>query len=207
MWRRSLLAVVLSLGMSSAVWAGPVEKSIASAPPPYDPLERWEIDLETGALWSIGSNASPLDYVILPQMVTFKSPYVFKGELFGGTIALRNRLSIAYEPIVEGPESYFFGLTGAGIVEWWNAERNFSLFFSAGGGIGWMDSKGYEVEGGQGQDFNYTWMLYSGVRFMPWEKVSVSVGAYFQHISNRGEDEINPGIDALGPMLSIGWHF
>jgi len=207
MWR-SLFAVLVFFGATATTRAGdPAPETTPPPSPIYDPLEHWEFAYETGALWSIGSNASPLDYVILPQLLTFKSPYVFKGNLFGGTLAIRNRLTIAAEPIVEGPENYFIGFTGAGLIEWWNAPRSFSWFFAAGGGIGWMDSKGYEVEGGQGQDFNYTWLLYSGVRVMTAERMSVSLGVYFQHISNRGEDEINPGIDALGPMLSVGWHF
>lgn len=205
MWRSLLAAVVFSSSLSIAQAKTP--PLVVSPAPAYDPLEHWEVAFETGALWSIGSNASPLDYVILPQMLTFKSPYVFKGDVLGGTLAIRNRLTVTAQPIIDGPESYFFGLTGSGLVEWWNPARNFSLFLAAGGGVGWMDSKGYEVEGGQGQDFNYTWHVYSGVRVMPAERVSVSLGLMFQHISNRGEDEINPGIDSLGPMLSVGWHF
>ncbi|TLD71503.1 acyloxyacyl hydrolase [Phragmitibacter flavus] len=203
MWR-SLLAAVLLSSTSSLATAG---ETSAPPAPAYDPLDHWEFAYETGALWSFGSNATPLDYVLLPQLLTFKSPYVFKGEFLGGTLALRNRLTIAVEPIVEGPENYFIGFTGAGLLEWWNPARNFSMFFTAGGGLGLMDSKGYEVEGGQGQDLNYTWLVYSGVRVMPAERVSVSLGLYFQHISNMDQDDINPGIDALGPMFSVGWHF
>lgn len=205
---RPFLAAALFLATAQTAFPGPPVPPVnVPAKPAYDPLEHWEFAFETGALWSIGSNASPLDYVLLPQFLTFKSPYVFKGGLFGGTLALRNRLSLAVEPIVEGPESYFIGATGSGLIEWWNAPRTFSWFFVGGGGVGWMDSKGDEIEGAQGQDLNYTWLLYSGFKVMPAERVSVSLGVYFQHLSNRGEDDINPGIDALGPMLSIGWHF
>jgi hypothetical protein len=30
---------------------------------------------------------------------------------------------------------------------------------------------------------------------------------YFQHISNRNMNPVNPGLNAVGPMLSVGWHF
>lgn len=210
MWRTHLTSLVLTLTLAVSFCqnsASAKEPAVSSNSPAYDPLDHWEFAFETGALWSFGSNASPLDYVILPQMLTFKSPYVFKGEVFGGTLALRNRLTVAAEAIVEGPENYFLGLTGSGLLEWWNSNRNFSIFFAAGGGVGWLDSKGHEVEGAQGQDFNYTWHLYSGVRYLPAERVSVSLGVMYQHISNRDEDDINPGIDSLGPVLSVGWHF
>lgn len=208
---KKIVAIAL-LAFSSL--GGAYVQAGAPAPAPeasssfYDPVDHWEFDLETGALWRFGSNGTPLNYVFLPQMLTFKTPYVMKHEFQGGSvIALRSRFSLLLEGIAEGPESYFFGASASGILEWWNASRKFSLFLSSGGGVGWMDSKGYEVEGAQGQDFNYNWFIYTGARVRVAEKISVGLGAYYQHISNRGEDEVNPGVDTLGPMLSIGWHF
>jgi hypothetical protein len=204
-----VLSPLLSLCLAvTAAFAGPVDKVVqTTAPAPFDPLQHWEIDFESGGLWSVGHNASPLDYVLLPQMLTFKSPEAFGWDVGGGRLAMRHRISLLLEPIVEGPEDYYFGIAGSGILEWWNAPRDFSLFFAAGGGVGWMDSKGYEVEGAQGQDLNFNWFLYSGARFMVAERCSVALGVYYQHVSNLDQDDINPGIDALGPMLSIGWHF
>jgi hypothetical protein len=174
----------------------------------YDPLKHWEFDFESGALMRVGGNASQLNYVILPQMLTFKSPTILRlGKVAGGDLVLRHRMSLLLEPFVEGPEHYYFGISGSGIIEWWNAERTFSLFFSSGGGVGWMDSKGYEVEGAQGQDLNFNWFLYGGARWMCWDRVSLSLGLLYQHVSNTGLDEVNPGLDTLGPMMSVGWHF
>jgi hypothetical protein len=140
----------------------------------------------------------------------FSTPAVLTAgplTLLGGNLVMRNRFSLLIEPIVEGPESYFLGGNGSGILEWWNASRTFNLFFSAGGGLGVMDSKGYEVEGAQGQDLNFTYFGYAGARCRLGERASVALGLYYQHISNTGLDDINPGIDSLGPMLSFGWHF
>jgi lipid A 3-O-deacylase len=204
---KRFLPAALALCATFAAWAGPLEKT----PVPtalYDPLDHWEFDLESGALFRVGGNGSDLNYLVLPQMLTWKSPTTFRlGKIAGGDLVMRHRMSLLIEPIVEGPESYYLGVAGSGIIEWWNAERTFSLFFSAGGGVGWMDSQGYEVEGAQGQDFNFNWFLYSGARWMCWDRVSVSLGLYYQHVSNTGLDEVNPGLDALGPMVSVGWHF
>lgn len=205
MLRRVLLAGLAMVSFSSMVHAGPV--TTVPQEPAYDPVKHWEFDLETGALWSVGHNASPLNYVILPQMLTFKSPAVLQGGLWGGDLVLRNRFSLLIEPIIEGPESYFIGANASGILEWWNPSRSFNLFFSAGGGLGVMDSKGYEVEGGQGQDLNFTYFAYTGARLRVCERGSLALGLYYQHISNTDLDDINPGIDSLGPMLSFGWHF
>lgn len=203
-----LLSLAAALGFSAAsAIAGPLAPSVAPAPAPYDPIEHWEIDFETSALWGFGRDASPLDYTFLPQMLTVKTHYIFKKPFAGGDITLRNRFTLLGEPIVEGPESYFIGAAAGGSLEWWNTARSFSVFFSAGGGAGWMDSKGYEIPGGQGQDFILNWYVHTGVRWMLADRLSASLGAYFQHVSNGGQDDVNPGVNALGPTLGLGWHF
>jgi len=63
------------------------------------------------------------------------------------------------------------------------------------------------VPGAQGQDFNFNWFLYAGSRWQWSERLSVVAGIYFQHISNRGQDKVNPGINSLGPMVNVGWRF
>lgn len=198
-----LLAFATSLTTTSA---GPVSEAAPVAA--YDPLQHWEFDLESGALFRVGGNGSQLNYLILPQLLTFKSPTAFRlGKIAGGDLVIRHRVSVLLEPFLEGPEDYYFGLSGSGSMEWWNASRTFSLFFAAGGGIGWMNSKGHEVEGAQGQDLNFNWFLYSGARWMLQERLSLSLGLYYQHVSNTGLDDVNPGLDTLGPMLSLGYHF
>jgi len=95
------------------------------------------------------------------------------------------------------------GTAAAGELEWRSASHRFAGFFAGGGGFGWMDSKGYEVRGGQGQDFNLNWLLHSGLRYRTRHDWWCSLGLYFQHISNRGMDKVNPGLNALGPTFGI----
>ena len=114
---------------------------------------------------------------------------------------------VQVEPILVGPEHHFYGGSASGEMEWWDHRRTHCLFFAAGGGIGWLDSKGHEVKGGQGEDFNFNWLLYPGVRFMFRHRLSASVGLYFQHVSNRYLNSVNPGLNAIGPMVSVGWHY
>ncbi|HZZ18998.1 MAG TPA: acyloxyacyl hydrolase [Opitutaceae bacterium] len=176
--------------------------------PAYDPTQHWEIDYESGVLWKFSGDATPLAYTFEPQMITFKSPLVGTVRpFFGGDLVLRNRFSLLGEPISEGPEHHFLGGTASGIFEWWDHRRTRSLFFAAGGGLGWLDSKGHEIKGGQGEDFNLTWLAYFGGRVMLASRLSASMGLYFQHVSNRYLNHINPGVNAVGPMLSVGWHF
>jgi lipid A 3-O-deacylase len=174
----------------------------------YDPVQHWEIDYETGVIWKFSSDATPLSYTVLPQILTVKSPLVGTVRpFFGGDLVIRNRFSLLVEPISMGPEHHFIGGSASGIMEWWDHKRTRSLFFAAGGGVGWLDSKGHEIKGAQGEDFNLNWLAYTGVRIMTRQRLSVSLGAYFQHISNRYMNSVNPGLNAVGPMMSVGWHF
>jgi hypothetical protein len=203
MWRKFTLLSALLVFAPMLSRAG---SEIATAR--YDPLERWEFDVESGALWRVGDGATPLNYTVLTLQLTLKSPAALRlGRFAGGELSVRSRFSLLVEPIVAGPETFYLGASASGCLEWWNARRSFSVFFAAGGGLGWMDSRGREVAGAQGQDLNFHWLLYPGVRYLARNQVSVSLGLYFQHLSNGGLDDPNPGLNAIGPMLSVGWHF
>jgi lipid A 3-O-deacylase len=175
---------------------------------PYDPTQHWEMDYESGLIWRFSGDATPLTYTIIPQLITVKTPLVGTPRPFlGGDLVIRTRLSLLYEPILAGPEHHFIGTSASGIMEWWDKRRTHALFFSSGGGIGWLDSKGHQVKGAQGEDFNLNWLAYAGVRFLFKNRLSTSIGAYFQHVSNHGMNPVNPGVNAVGPMVSVGWHF
>jgi lipid A 3-O-deacylase len=174
----------------------------------YDPTQHLEIDYESGLLWRVTGSGTPLTYTLLPQIISVKGPLNGDPRTYSwGVLILRNRFSCLYEPIAVGPEHHFTGATASGIMEAWNTKRTHALFFSSGGGFGWLDSKGHQTKGAQGEDFNFTWFAYPGVRFLFRNRMSASAGVYFQHISNHNLDRINPGINAVGPMLSVGWHF
>ncbi len=176
-----------------------------AADAPVSGPDAWAIEFHTSALWSIGDNASPLNYTLLPQLLVVKTPAHWRLHFGQTEILVRSRGALEISPIVEGPESCFAGATFAPSIEWWNQPRTFAAFFSIGGGFGWMDSKGYEIPGGQGQDFNLTWFIHSGVNWQIAPRLALSLGARFQHISNGGMDDVNPGIDALGPTLGLSW--
>jgi len=199
-----LMPLCLAMVLGSRALADPGTVLVA----PYDPTQHWEIDTESGILWRFTGDATPLSYTFLPQMLTFKSPLVGSSLPFlGGDLVLRNRFSLLGEPIIMGPEHHFIGGAASGIVEWWDKARSRALFFASGGGIGWLDSKGHEIRGAQGEDFNLNWLAYTGARFMMRNRMSGSFGVYFQHVSNRYMNSVNPGVNAIGPMLSLGWHF
>ena len=71
--------------------------------------------------------------------------------------------------------------------------------------MGFVDSSG--VEGGQGQDFAFNWFAQTGARFRLNETLFVTGGLLFQHISNQGLSDRNPGLNALGPTIGLSWEF
>ena len=199
-WNQSLL-----LGLAGVMAAG---RLVAAdmAPEAID-RPRYELEAMTAVLWKVGGGATPLTYLLLPQIISLRIPPINVRPLAGGTLVFRSRFSLLLEPIVRGPEHFFIGTAAVGELEWWHATNRFSCFFGAGGGFGWMDSEGHEVAGGQGQDFNFDWMAHAGMRYRTREGWQWSLGAYFQHISNRGMNKINPGLNAVGPSLGLSRRF
>lgn len=200
--RRVTVLVVSKLAMLASSRAQGPDALMA-----FEPVHHWELAYESGALWRVGGGGSPLDYVILPQLLTWRTPEVTRWAIGGRDLVLRSRFSVLVEPFAKGPESHFVGGAAGGLLEWWDLRRTQAFFFSAGGGVGLMDSRGYDVIGAQGQDFNFNWFMYAGSRWQRSAAFSASMGVYFQHISNRGQDKVNPGINSLGPMVNVCWRF
>ncbi len=176
-----------------------------TTPKAVEPWDRVDVTFETGVIWEI-TQSTPLDYVVLPQMLTFRTPKLHRIDLENGsTLVMRSRVSFLGEYFAEGPETYFFGFHGSPSIEWWSTERDLALMFSIGGGVGFLDST--EVEGGHGQDFNFNWFMHLALRHQLSEGLYFQYGAYFQHTSNRGLNERNPGLNALGPMVGLVWQW
>jgi hypothetical protein len=60
---------------------------------------------------------------------------------------------------------------------------------------------------GQGQDFTLNWFSEFGLRQQIAKDLSIMGGVYFLHHSNGGQTTPNPGIDALGATIGLGWQF
>ncbi|MEZ5302600.1 MAG: acyloxyacyl hydrolase [Verrucomicrobiales bacterium] len=193
-------AASASAGDAAPSAKGPIECCDVS----LERYEHWEVDLEAGYLWRFRSADTPLDYEIAPVMLTVKAPPHFIVHAWGKPLVVRPRMSLLAEAITEGPESHYLGFSWAPEAALWITEDT-NLFFSAGGGIGWIDSG--DVEGGQGQDMTLNWFIHGGVRHFLSDDFCVSAGFYFQHNSNGGRTDPNPGLDTLGAMVGVGWTF
>jgi len=170
------------------------------------PSDAWEWTLESGYLWKVGSN-SDIDYEIIPTQLTLRTPVVWTWweGADGAKLVVRSRYSALWETITSGPENVYLGVTAAPSIEYWFPSEKTSVFFSIGGGFGWLDSSGGEQ--GQGQDFTLNWFSQLGLRQKITNDVSLLGGVYFTHHSNLGMTDPNPGIDAIGITLGAAWKF
>jgi len=201
MRRPLLVALLLALPATAADSDGALAPS-----PAKHPADSWEFTLESGYLRRFGAN-SPIDYEIAPTQFTLRSPVVWSWweDENGARLVFRHRFSLLMESIIEGPEDYYYGISGAPSIEYWFPSQTTSIFFSIGGGFGWTNST--NIRGGQGQDYTFNWFTQLGVRQSIGDNVSLLVSSYFMHMSNMGQTNPNPGIDAIGLTVGVGWSF
>ena len=189
-----LAALGLGLGLTSA----------PALEPARDPASLWSLDVESGSLWRVSGNTF-VDYVVLPQIISLRTPAHFRLGLGEGELTIRSRLSLLLEAIPVGPETGYFGFSASPSIEYWFPGHATAIYASIGGGFGYIDST--DVPGGQGQDFTLNWFASAGVRHYLGPDFSLNAGVMFQHWSNGGATDPNPGLDALGPVLGVSWTF
>lgn len=159
--------------------------------------------VESGVLWQFGVS-TPFDYRMVQTQLSWRSPEAFGWELGPGSrLLVRHRLTFIGAAVQAGPESRYVGFAGSPSVEWWNRAGTRALFSSAGGGYGLIDSR--QVPGGQGQDFTLNWFARAGVEQVASRHWRLSAAIMFQHLSNAGQTNPNPGIDVLGLMIGCAW--
>ncbi len=179
--------------------------SHASASEPLRPWAAHEVTVETGLLWQVGDNTQ-LSYRLVPTQISWRSARVFGWELSGGRqLLVRHRFGLLGTWVQQGPESHFIAVHGSPSIELWNRAGTWALVGGAGGGFGLLDSQA--VVGGQGQDFTLHWFARLGVEHAARRGLRFSGGVLFQHMSNGGQTNPNPGIDAIGFTLGVSRPF
>jgi hypothetical protein len=187
------------LGMLGAM------SGFAAESAPVPPWSTGAVNIESGMLWEVG-RGTPIAYRLVPTQLSWRSRD-FLGHTFadGSSLVVRHRLTLIGTLIENGPESHYLGFAGSPSLEWWNPAGTWSVFFGSGGGCGLIDSRG--VPGGQGQDFTLNWFMRGGIERITARNARLTAGVMFQHMSNGGKTDPNPGIDALGFTLGYAWSF
>ena len=149
----------------------------------------------------------PLDYTLVP---IFPSLRWHLGDVRGPWI-LRGNTDLTFSPsftvIPRGPETLYAAFD-VGVRRNF-VQRNWRLvpYFEIRGGLGLTDAKGPKgVLYAQGQDFTFTIMVGSGVRYNFNPHYGISAGVTYMHVSNaflsqpRIEDF---GINVYGPIIGV----
>lgn len=149
----------------------------------------------------------PLHYTLVP---IFTSLRWHMGNINGPSVLRGNTdltTTLSFTAIPRGAETRY-GAFDLGV------RRNFvhrnwrsAPYFEARGGAGFIDAQGpHGVRWGQGQDFTFTIMLGSGVRYNFNPRYSIALGASYMHVSNaylsfpKYDDN---GINVFGPMVGF----
>ena len=152
------------------------------------------------------SVARKLDYVVPViaslrwQMDDVRGPSILRGN-WDLTV------SGAFTVIPRGPETHYsaydMGIRRNFVRRNWKTAPYFDLRL----GLGNIDAKGPKgVVWAQGQDFTFTFMLGSGVRYNFNSRYAISAGISFMHVSNFYLSEpkyTNYGINVYGPMIGL----
>lgn len=197
--------LLLFLGTFSTLQAGEPMPVVEHGLPSQLERESWTLDLSGAFLKKIISPLANHPYRMAPALLTLKSPGWMHWPLGSGTFCIRNTATVIAEPIFGGPETHYFGLALRPSFEWWRGDERLSFYFSPGGGVGAIDSRG--VKGGQGQDFTLNILASAGVGWKVADRVSLRTGVLFQHLSNGGQTNPNPGLNAIGPELALSFSF
>ena len=156
------------------------------------------------AIWRV-IHPPVIPYVLLPQMFSLRTPQHAQITVGDNDLTMRSRFSLLVEPVARGPESMYLGISAGPSLEYWLAGHQTCWYAGAGGGCGLIDST--NVPGGQGQDFTLNWYATGGLRYYPKTNLALNAGVFFQHLSNGGATDPNPGLNCLGPLLGLSWHF
>ncbi|MFN2508972.1 MAG: acyloxyacyl hydrolase [Chthoniobacterales bacterium] len=164
----------------------------------------FEIAAETSYLW--GSLANPNSYEVGAQFIT--------ARLRWGTIEteswMRGYNQVYFlamaQPIFRGPESFYYGVSAGFRYNFVQPHRRWIPYISGGVGLGWIDSHS-DIAGAQGQDFTFNIVSTVGVSYRVNDKLKLSVGALYEHLSNGGQTDPNPSLNLFGPQVGLTCSF
>ena len=201
---RHLACIACVLFFSATAFSQTAPAS-AAVPGELKPWDKNAFDFETGMLWKVGGDTT-FNYRIIPFIVSWRAPEMF-GLHFknGSALSVRNKLSAMANYFETGSENRYLGFSASPSIEWWSPNQAWSVFGGAGGGVGWLDAQG--VPGGEGQNFTFNWFSQVGVAYSFNQNWSFRTSAMFQHMSNGGQTNPNPGINALGILIGVSRNF
>jgi hypothetical protein len=152
-------------------------------------------------------NQKPLHYTLVP---IFPSLRWHMGKISGPSILRGNTdltLTLSITAIPRGPETHYEAFDLGFRRNFVHRNWRTAPYFEARTGAGFINAQGpHGVRYAQGQDFTFTLMVGSGVRYNFNPRYSMAVGCSYMHVSNlymslpKYDDN---GINVYGPMVGF----
>jgi opacity protein-like surface antigen len=186
-------------------------KDMKGVTPPECGLSDWSLEASSGVQWSNVRAGTYRGYTIAPIELTalLKVDDVSLDNFLGGVFRGYTQFLFRgqYDFIPKGPEDHYEGLLVGPRYNFVQPGWKIVPFVEGTVGIGFADSK--PQLGGLGQDFNFSFEVAAGAKYNINCNWYVSLAAQYQHISNAGLSGPVPNnpVDALGPIVSVGYNF
>jgi opacity protein-like surface antigen len=185
-----------------------------SSPPTCGLTDKeWTLELGSGATFSNVRSGQPNQpYTLVPIDLTasLKLDDVSLDNVMGGVLRGYSEFFFQgqYQDIVRGPETHYEGIMVGPRYNFVQPGWKVVPFIEGGVGVGFAESR--PEAGGLGQDFNFSFEMAAGAKYLINDDFFLRLTVEYQHVSNAGLSEPqfdNHPIDALGPILSFGYAF
>jgi hypothetical protein len=205
------MAVALSVPHALAGTDMSDTKNMQGVTPPECGTKDWTIELGSGAQFSNVRDDSYRGYTLVPIEFTAAlavddvSLDHFAGGFFRGYTEFLFRGQ--YDAITSGPEHHYEGILVGPRYNFVQPGWKVIPYVEGTVGIGFADSNS-EIDG-LGQDFNFSFEVGAGAKYQLNCDWSLRAGVQYQHFSNGGlsSPTKNNPVDAIGPVLSLGYSF
>ncbi len=200
--KRSLLTL-LFLVFALSARAGIESRFYSQASAPFDAPD-FEMAAETAYLMGIIGN--PNSYEMGATFVTAR--WRLGLNTSDGWLRGYNQVYLLgmVEPIFRGPENIYAGLSTGFRYNFVQPGWKVVPYISGGAGLGYIDSRP-QVRGAQGQDFTFNILTAAGVSYQVNDRLKITAGILYQHLSNAGQTSPNPSLNLLGPQIGLTWSF
>jgi len=201
--RITLVALILGLFAPLALAAG---DRISTHFTPSDVVEAPNFEVSSETAYLVGIIGNPNSYEVAAQFFTARWRWgvVERDSWLQGYNQVY--ATLVAEPIVRGPENYYFGISLGFRYNFAKPGARFVPYVSGGLGLGWIDSHA-NVFGAQGQDFTFNILTAVGVSYKVNDRWKWNAGVLYQHLSNGGQTDPNPSVNLLGPQLGVTYVF
>ena len=171
-----------------------------------DTVEAPSFEISTETAYMLGIIANPNSYEVAAQFFTARWRWgvVERDSWLQGYNQVY--ASFLVEPIVRGPEDFYYGISLGFRYNFAKPGARFVPFVSGGIGLGWLDSHA-NIYGAQGQDFTFNILTATGVSYWVNDHWKLEAGVQYQHLSNGGQTDPNPSVNLLGPQIAATYSF